>query len=520
MALGGLALLMLGLQQLSVSLNALLGNSARRALTWATQSPSRATLVGALIGAGTLNSGALSLGALRLSENGVAKFGAALMLGLSAKAGASLALILSNTPMAVFALPLVGIGYLLSLQKTVQIAGQVIAGIGLLLYGLSLMVQGFADISQTPLFVLLEQSLVAVPLGIWLLGFALSSLLGSANAVGAIALSLSSANALPLEAALILTLGGGAGSGVLLVVSSSHSATIAKRVARTHLTWKTLLSLLALPLVPWLTNWFGVAHIHLAYHSLSALLALPITKQLEQLATRILPETNKVIAPKYLSKDALHSSELATALALREVSRVGDQAIAMLEQTTRMLENGNGDEGEILRLESKIDVLTRDVVLYLSELSSRHSSDTPLMLVMAVSEIEHIGDQIKRILRMHNKLAANNLEFSVQGRLELYQGAGRILERLTLALAALATRSQALAEQVISEREDLEVFLNQMRRSHLTRLELGRVESRATTLTHLDLLIVLDEIDQSSARIATISQDLETKPLKISSGVH
>ncbi len=133
MALGGLALLMLGLQQLSVSLNALLGNSARRALTWATQSPSRATLVGALIGAGTLNSGALSLGALRLSENGVAKFGAALMLGLSAKAGASLALILSNTPMAVFALPLIGIGYILSLQKTVQIAGQVIGGIGLLL---------------------------------------------------------------------------------------------------------------------------------------------------------------------------------------------------------------------------------------------------------------------------------------------------------------------------------------------------------------------------------------------------
>ena len=44
--------------------------------------------------------------------------------------------------------------------------------------------------------------------------------------------------------------------------------------------------------------------------------------------------------------------------------------------------------------------------------------------------------------------------------------------------------------------------------------------TRATTLTHLDLLIVLDEIDQSSARIATISQDLETKPLKILSSVN
>ena len=442
------------------------------------------------------------------------------MLGLSAKAGATIALLISSTPIAVFALPLIGIGYMLSLQKTIQLWGQVLSGIGLLLYGLSLMVQGFSGMSQNQLFILLEKNLETIPLGIWLLGFTLSSLLGSANAVGAIALALNTANALPLETALALTLGGGAGSGVLLVISSNSAATIAKRVARTHLTWKTVLSLLVVPFIPWLTNWFGVAQIHLAYHSLAALLALPITKQLEQIASRLLPEKSKVIAPKYLSNNALHSSQLATALALREVSRVGDQAITMLEQTTRILERGNGDTNEILRLESKIDILTRDVVLYLSDLSSRHSSDTPLMLVMAVSEIEHIGDQIKRILRMHNKLAANNLEFSVQGRLELFQGANRILERLTLALAALATRNQVLAEQVISERKDLEHFLNKMRRSHLTRLELGRVESRATTLTHLDLLIVLDEIDQSSARIATISQDLETKPLKVLSSVN
>ncbi len=513
-ALGGLALLMMGLQQLSNALNAALGNSARRALTWATQSPSRASLVGVLIGAGTLNSGALSLGALQLCESGVAKFGAALMLGLSAKAGASLALILSNTPAAVFALPMIGIGYVLGLQKSLQMAGQILSGIGLLLYGLSLMVQGFAGISQTPFFMLLEQSLVSAPFGIWLLGFALSSVLGSANAVGAIALSLNSANALPLEAALILTLGGGAGSGMLLVISSNASATIAKRVARTHVTWKTVLSFLLLPLVSWLSNWFGVAQIHLAYHSLAVLLALPTIKQLEQIANRILPETNKAVTPKYLSNDALHSSELATALALREVSRVGDQVIQMLEQTNRIFETGTGNIDDVARLESKIDTLTRDVVLYLSELSKRHASETPLMLVMAVCEIEHIGDQVKRMLRMHNKLILSNLEFSTQGRYELHTGANRILERLNLALAALATRSQVLAEQVLHEREDIEQFLSQLRRSHLGRLEMGKVESRATTLTHLDLLIVLDEIDQSSARIATISQDLEHIPVR------
>jgi phosphate:Na+ symporter len=515
MALGGLALLMLGLQQLGKALQALLGGSARRWLTWSTQSPSRAALVGTAIGAGTLNSGGLAVGALQLCESGVAKFGAALMLGLGAKAGATVALLLSNTPISVFALPMVGIGYLFSLNKTLRVSGDAIAGIGLLLYGLSLMVQGFSGMAQSEVVVLLRQSLESAPLGLWMLGFGLAALFGSANALGAIALALAGSGALSLEAALALTLGGGAGSGVLLLVSSNTASVVSKRVAWSHLGWKTLFSLLWLPFVPLLP--LEVTWLHVLYHALAALVALPLVGVFEGLAVRSIKDSTKPVAPKYLSADALESSQFATALALREVSRVGDQVLQMLEKTTTMLETGVGDSQEIARLEGKIDTLTRDVVLYLSELGSRHGSETPLMLVMAVSELEHIGDQSKRILRMNNKLAASNLEFSVQGRSELHQASQRVLERLNLALAALATRNQPLAEQVLGEREEMEHFLTELKRSHLSRLELGRIESRATTLTHLDLLIVLDEIDQGAARLATISQDLE-QPIQVLGG--
>jgi phosphate:Na+ symporter len=515
MALGGLALLMLGLRQLGKALQTALGGSARRWLTWATQNASRATLVGTLIGASTLNSGGLAVGALQLCESGVARFGAALMLGLGAKAGATVALLLSSTPISVFALPMIGVGYLLTLYKTPRVTGEALSGIGLLLYGLSLMVQGFSGMAQSEVFLLLEQSLESAPLGLWVLGFGLAALLGSANAVGAIALALTGSQVLPLTTALALTLGGGAGSGVLLLVSSNAASIVPKRVAWTHLGWKTLFSLGWLVWLPFLQ--LDVIWLHALYHALAALMALPMIGILEGLATRHIKDTTKPVAPKYLSADALSSSQFATALALREVSRVGDQVLQMLEQTTKTLETGDGDVEEIARLESKIDTLTRDVVLYLSELGSRHGSNTPLMLVMAVSELEHIGDQTKRVLRMNNKLAARNLEFSVQGRAELHQASLRVLERLNLALAALATRNHPLAERVLGEREDMEHFLTELKRSHLSRLEMGRIESRATTLTHLDLLIVLDEIDQGAARLATISQDLE-QPVQVLGG--
>ncbi|MCL6569951.1 MAG: Na/Pi cotransporter family protein, partial [Meiothermus silvanus] len=85
--------------------------------------------------------------------------------------------------------------------------------------------------------------------------------------------------------------------------------------------------------------------------------------------------------------------------------------------------------------------------------------------------------------------------------------------RLRLALAALATRNTALADQVLAERQEMERYLLDLRRSHLLRLERGRVESKATTLAHLDLLIVLEELDQSLTRLAALARDLDTPAL-------
>ena len=74
-----------------------------------------------------------------------------------------------------------------------------------------------------------------------------------------------------------------------------------------------------------------------------------------------------------------------------------------------------------------------------------------------------------------------------------------------------------LAEQVMSDRENIEHELLEYRRSHLNRLQKGQVASRATTLAHLDLLIVLDELDQSLTRVAALARDLHepNKPLRL-----
>jgi phosphate:Na+ symporter len=247
---------------------------------------------------------------------------------------------------------------------------------------------------------------------------------------------------------------------------------------------------------------------HLLYHLLASALVLPFLAPLERFMRQAVPDVGQQISPKYLSAEALDSRELASSLALREVGRIGDQLTQMLCETVRILAQGSGNTADVARREEKVDQLARAIVLYLSDLSARHPGYSPLLLIMAASEIEHMGDQVRRMLRKQEKLYAQNLEFSEEGRAELAEAAERVLGRLRLSLAALATRSEQLAEEVLSGREHLERYLIELRRSHLSRLEKGRVESRATTLAHLDLLIVLDELDQSLTRLAALAQDL------------
>ncbi|MBO1436530.1 Na/Pi symporter [Meiothermus sp. CFH 77666] len=524
-ALGGLALLVKGLSFLSQALAVVVGGPARRVLTWATARSRRAWLAGTLVGALTLNSTALSLTAIGLAESGIASFGSALVLGLAAKGGATVALLLAATPISAMALPIVGVGFLVSLYKRTQVWGEAVLGLGMLLLGISLMVQGLLPLTESELFGLIRENLESSPLGLWLLGFALASLLGSANAVAALALALAASSALSLSAALLLTLGGGAGSGMILLLTTWNSTPTARRIATAHLGWKILLSIPFVLFLPAFARFSSelaqqvglgpsaaVAQGHLLYHVLASLLVLPLVRPLERFMRRVIPDTEYHISPKYISEEALKSRELASSLALREVGRIGDQLSEMLTETVKILARGNGDAADVARREEKVDQLARAIVLYLSDLSARHPGDSPLMLMMAASEIEHMGDQVRRMLRKQDKLYAQNLEFSEEGRTELADAAGKVLERLRLSLAALATRNEALAAQVIAERMHLESLLLELRRSHLRRLEKGRIESRATTLAHLDLLIVLDELDQSITRLASLSLDLH-RPL-------
>jgi phosphate:Na+ symporter len=483
----GLALLLLGFHLLAEGLAGLKGRRHLLAQALGGRALGAGVLLGALSGSGT----GVSLLALGLLEGGVVGLGGAALLALGATAGAAFwvgLLLLPGGLGGVFLL----LGLFPFLVPPLRRFGLFLLGLGLLFLGFSHMAQAVGEAGEV---------LRAFPLPLWgyyLSGFLLAFLLGSANAVAALALALGAA--LAPEGVLALTLGGGVGATGALFLAGLGGRKEAYRLGTVLLLHRLVLSL---GLAPLLFLWpYGAVAFHGFSHLLYALLFLPLGRRYEALAEGLFPRPQ--VAPKYLSREALETPTLAYALAQREIARIADAVRGMLLLAVRILAQEEGGEGSLEELEAKVDRLTREVVLYTAELSARTGEERAVRFLVMASELEHLGDLVRRVVRQVEKLWAQGLTFSPEGKEELLEAASRVLGRLERMAAALATGEKALAEEVVRGREEMALFLDRLRRAHLQRLEGARPETRASTLAHLDLLITLDELDQGVVRLCEL----------------
>ncbi|MER3425867.1 MAG: Na/Pi cotransporter family protein [Thermoleophilia bacterium] len=497
--LGGLALFLFGLGLLGEGLGRLLG---RGGLAWGMATPFRGFILGLGLGAVSASGTALALSAMGLLEARLVSLSWAVLFALASGAGASLAVVFAVLNLGALALPLLALGYFLGLVPGLWAWGRAGFGLGLLLLGLGVMGEAGKVLVQAPLFQVLLKVLSASPLGVFALGGVLGLFLHS-NGVAALALALA-LGGMGVKAALALVLGGGVGSGVFLVFSARGVA--GRRMAYGVVLTRLLLGfflLLALPFLPNGPVGGVVFAAHVGFHLASALVYPLLDRPLTRLLFSLLPEEDKT-APKYLSEEALASPALAYSLALREVGRIGDQVREMMSLALRRIAQGEAvSEGEVRFFEDKVDRLTREVVLYAADLA-KGLGEKAVRLLWAASELEHMADLVRRILRQVERLEGQGLSFSPEGRAELAEAMARVYRRLERATTALATGNRELALEVVQGRPEMEVFLDRLRRAHLLRLEAGRQESRATTLAHLDLLITLDDLDQGVYRVASL----------------
>lgn len=517
--LGGLALFLMGTSRIAKALEKAAGPAARRWLAAATSAPFRALLTGTGVAAVTQSGTATAVTTLGMVASGLVSASAGLVMGLGAKLGATIAIQLAAFNISQYALPMIGVGFALTLWARSRVLGEVLLGAGLLFFGLDLTVQAVGGLSESQVFSLLVSGAESQPLSLLLLGLVLGAVLGSANASAAVAIGLVVGGAVGLPAALALIAGGNVGSTVLPLLVSRSLDAAAQRAAISHLIVKGLGALavvfFAQPLVDAIALLGGngarqVANAHTLFNLAVALVATPLAGPLIRLSKWLVPTSDDDSAPKYLRDDALSEPALAIRLALRETVRISDQVAVMTELAVANVKSGKWDPAPISGREAKVDKLTHEVVDFLARL--RRGSDeedaSSERLLLVATELEHTGDQIRRLYRREEKLKQDGIEFSRQGRSELGETGALVLERMRLAFTALATGDADMARQVIDGRPQLESHVARMRIAHLARLEERLPESRASSAHHLEVLTLLRQLDASITRVASWSLEL------------
>jgi phosphate:Na+ symporter len=509
---GGLALFLMGMERIATALRALGGGSMRRAMAGATSSPWRSLATGTVVSAATQSGTATAATTLSLVAGGLVNVPAGLAMSFGAQIGATLAIQLAAFRLSEYALPMVALGFVLMRWPRAFDVGRLVLGAGLLFLGLGLTVAGVAGLQTSEVFMTAMHVAERQPLAVALVGFALGTVLTSTNAVAALGMGLFASGALSLPATVALVVGGNAGGTMLAVVVARALDNDAVRVAVVHTGLKLVSALLvaavAAPAAAGVALLGGdaarqVANAHTLFNIVVAIPATLAVAALARLGGALLPDRSEPSGPQFLRDEALDHPALALGLARREIVAISDLVAEMMTIAAGNLRTGQWDPPPIDVREAKVDRLTDEVVQYLADLRSRHGEDpVSERLLLTVTELEHLGDQVRRLQRRELRLPSLGVEFSQVGRAELARTAEGALERLLAAFTAVATGDANVARSVVAGRDAFERLVAEMRLAHLGRLEAQRPESLASGPHHLHVLTLLRQMDASSTRLA------------------
>ncbi len=440
---------------------------------------------------------------------------------LGADIGTTLVVILlSVRKISEYAMLVLTVGVVLDMvsrKKKNRYISMVLVGFGFIFLGLHLLTDAAKPLKDIPLFVQIIGFLSQSHFYSFLMAVFLTPFLSSAGMIGLV-IALSFSGLISFEAALPFVLGANVGTCVTSLVSSFSGSVTGRQVAAAHFLFKAGGVIVFFPLIHYYAVGIGmvaermgiegsisgrIALGHTLFNLFISILFLPFIKQGAWIIEKLIPsqgESEKRFAPKYLNPNNLETPSLAFASVKREILRVADLVHDMFRDSILCYEKADPDViSEIESRDDQVDLLDREIKLFMSKLSQENLTDEQAKLSMGLLAItgtlEEIGDIVSQnILDLAAKKSHKGTEFSAEGWREIRDYHSKIMEPFSWAISGLASSDQDLAHKVVRMVEHLEQKNEELRAKHLARLQAGLKESFETSSFHLDTLSAFSRI--------------------------
>lgn len=507
--LAGVSFFMFGMTLASKALGKLLANRIRDLLSKISKNHFFTIGIGVLLTIGLQSSGAVTSMLVGLGSAGVIQLTQVMGIVLGSAIGSTITVQLISFNISLFGLPIFVTAfsfYFVTNKKKLKNFISIFMGFGLIFFGLELIGISAKEIQKIEflanVFTYLSQyPLISFIVSILFTGFVHSS----AVTIGFVA-TLAVHGLISYDDSIYWILGANVGTASTAMMASMGASYIGRQVAWAHLLYRMASALICLALVAPFSQLVlslplghgvsrDIANAHTLFNILAALLFLPLINFGARFIEKLFPprEDEQEFSTNFLQSESYHSTTLAIAYAQRELMRMGDIVLTMIEDSIRLFHFDNPElRKDISERDNQVDLLQHEIKLFLVQYSNEADDAVArkvFKLISFANDLESAADVIDNTLAdLARKKQHLKQNFSEQGWKEVCELHEKVVQFAKMSLSSFQTRDGHLAKQLIQLKREIRQLEKDLRESHIQRLNKGLQETINTSSIHLDLL--------------------------------
>lgn len=524
--LGGLGLFFLGMKYMGEGLELAAGNKLRTLLEKITSNKFLGMLVGLVVTAVIQSSSATDAMVVGFTNAGLMELAQTVGILFGAKIGTCVTSVLlsfdikSIVPLFIF----LGVIVMMFVKKNnYKYYGQILAGFGILFFGMDMMSGALKSLNETGLIDNILSSVNNPFIGI-LLGTAVTAVIQSSSASVGILMALASAGAINVDQAIFIVFGMNLGATMPAFLSAAGAKRNAKQVAILNM----LITLSGVIIMTPITMLLPVADTiekllpgtaaaqisaaHIFFNVAMTVILLPFSGLLVKLTQKILPyhedpEKDKM-AVEFIDNRILTTPPMAVLQCEKEVARLS--RLVQKNYNRSMIAFFDRDKDSIdkvIEREKVIDYLSKEITDYIVKINAldveAHDHQVVAAMYSAIQDLERIGDHAENIVEYARTVIEENQKFSDTAIAELHDISDkcRSLMELSFAMFNAQGGSPELIERIIKAEDDVDDCKDDYKQNHIRRMDAGECDAVAGT-TFLNMLIDIERIGDHAINVA------------------
>jgi phosphate:Na+ symporter len=537
--LGGLALFLFGMEQMSDGLKAAAGDQMRVLLSKVTANRVVGAATGAFVTAIIQSSSVTTVLVVGFISAGLMSMAQSVPVIMGANIGTTITAQIVAFKVTEIALPMIAVGFamlFLGKRDRVRHYGAMLMGLGLVFFGMTIMGDAMAPLREYPPFLELMRAIEAPLLGI-LVGAVFTALVQSSSATTGIVIVMATQGLISLPAGIAVAIGANIGTCVTALLATLGKSREAVRAAGVHVFFNVAGALLWVGLIGYLAEiavWISpasaagasaqalavdtprqIANANTLFNVINALLFLPFTAQIARLIERLIPERAVpeavIVEPKFLDEELVETPSLALDRVRLELGHMGERVTAMLAAIRPAFADRDRERlKEIRKQDDAVDILRDRIIEYLGLIGREPLTDSEsealVKAMTATDDLERIGDLIETDLVDTGYAAIEqNLHPSETTQLILRQLFDVTSRSVALAVQAITEQDERAAQEVIAAKAEVRQLVEAALKHQAMRLSADAAERLAHHRIEISLIDKLKRVHSLARHIAKLS---------------